>query len=167
MSNRTKRPLVITPEITDLICEQIAAGLTTRTICKPETMPSVQTFFRWLREDESFRESYARAKEDCADSIAEEILEICDDASNDWMEKKGENGDNLGWQLNGEHVQRSKLRVDSRKWLAAKLKPKKYGDRQIVDQQVTFSLSQLVEQSMKIAQKSANKVIEHEETAES
>ncbi len=37
--------------------------------------------------------------------------------------------DDEGYKLNGEHVQRSRLRIDTRKWLAGKLKPKKYGDR--------------------------------------
>ena len=55
------------------------------------------------------------------------MLDIADDAANDWMEREGENSQ--GWQLNGEHVQRTRLRLDTRKWIAARLAPKKYGDK--------------------------------------
>lgn len=55
--------------------------------------------------------------------MAEEIQEISDDGSNDWMEREGIT------VADHEHIQRSKLRVDSRKWLLSKMMPKKYGDR--------------------------------------
>jgi hypothetical protein len=61
--------------------------------------------------------------------LTEEILDIADDGSNDWMEKLDKDGKSVGWAVNGEAVQRSKLRVDARKWIASKLKPKKYGDK--------------------------------------
>lgn len=65
--------------------------------------------------------------------MAEESLEIADDGRNDWMERQSQSekglGVNNGWVLNGEHVQRSRLRVDTRKWFAARLHPKKYGDK--------------------------------------
>ena len=58
------------------------------------------------------------------------MLDIADDACNDWMERLGEDGQPIGYQLNGDHIQRSRLRIETRKWLATKLQPKKYGDRQ-------------------------------------
>jgi hypothetical protein len=92
-------------------------------------MPCVATIFNWLRTQEGFLEQYEKAKEMQADSLAEDILDIADDGSNDWMERHDKEGENIGWQLNGEHVQRSRLRIDSRKWIASKLKAKKYGDK--------------------------------------
>jgi hypothetical protein len=81
----------------------------------------------------TFREQYARARESQADYYAEEIIQISDDGTNDWMERRSEAekgaGVDTGWVLNGEHVQRSRLRVDARKWYAGKLAPKKYGDK--------------------------------------
>jgi len=62
------------------------------------------------------------------DALAEEILEISDDGSNDWMERKRQDG-SVETVLNSEHINRSRLRVDSRKWLLSKMAPKKYGDR--------------------------------------
>jgi hypothetical protein len=93
-------------------------------------LPSYSTVMKWLSEDSELSDKYARAKEDQADFMAEEILEIADNASNDWMER--EDPDNPGFFLNGENIQRSRLRVDSRKWLASKLKPKKYSERHMI-----------------------------------
>jgi hypothetical protein len=59
--------------------------------------------------------------------MADDILEIADDGRNDWMEIISKDGDSVGWRVNGEAVQRSKLRVESRKWLMSKMLPKKYG----------------------------------------
>jgi hypothetical protein len=66
------------------------------------------------------------------EALAEDILDIADNANNDWMERQGRDGQDLGWIANGENIQRSKLRVDSRKWLLSKLAPKKYGERQVL-----------------------------------
>jgi hypothetical protein len=90
-------------------------------------MPGKTTVFEWLAEDAAFADQYARAKEAGIEAMAEEVLDISDNATNDWMERHGQ--DDAGWQANGEHIQRSRLRVDSRKWLLSKLAPKKYGDR--------------------------------------
>lgn len=78
-------------------------------------------------------DQYARARAVQSEHMAEEILAIADNGQNDWMERNGE--DSPGWTLNGEHIQRSRLRVDSRKWLMSKLAPKKYGER--VTQEMT------------------------------
>lgn len=59
--------------------------------------------------------------------MADEIKEISDDGSNDWMERN--DGENVAWVANGEHIQRSRLRVDTRKWHLSKALPKIYGDR--------------------------------------
>ena len=121
-------PSGYTEELAGIICAEIAEGRSLRSICKDEGMPSKSMVFRWLAAHEDFRMNYAIAKEECAELYAEEIIEIADDGRNDWMETHDDAGNQTGWRLNGEHVQRSRLRVDSRKWIAAKLKPKKYGD---------------------------------------
>lgn len=90
-------------------------------------MPTCQTVYTWLRTFPVFLDQYVRAKEDCADAFAEEMVEIADEASNDWM--AANDPDNPGYKLNGEHINRSRLRVDTRKWIASKLKPKKFGDK--------------------------------------
>ncbi len=85
-------------------------------------MPHVSTVYRWISSNQEFRDMYAQAREDQADTLADQIIEISDDATNDYMQ--GEDG----LELNAENIQRSRLRVDARKFIAAKLKPKKYGE---------------------------------------
>lgn len=108
-------------KIGDEICNRLVEGESLRKITLDKNMPAASTIFKWLAENEAFAEQYARAREAQADTLADEILDIADDGSNDYM---GEDE-----KYNGDAVQRSKLRVDTRKWIAAKLKPKKYGEK--------------------------------------
>jgi len=116
-----------TDEMALVICERLANGESLKTISEDEAMPARSTVFKWLAENKTFSDMYARAREEQADAIFDEILEIADDGRNDWMERRGE--DDAGWVTNGENIQRAKLRIDSRKWMAGKLRPKKYGDK--------------------------------------
>jgi len=127
------RPSRFTQELADHICAELAIGRSMRTVCRLDDMPAMSTVFQWLRERPEFSEQYARAKAEAADVLVEEILDIADDATNDWMEVHDKDGVAAGYKLNGEHVQRSRLRIDARKWIAAKLKPKKYGERVDID----------------------------------
>lgn len=126
---KTGRPTIFTKELADLICEQLAEGASLSKVCIPDEMPAARTVFRWLRTDEGFCQQYARAKQESADAMAEDILDISDNGSNDWMEKQYGRDAESTWVVNGEALQRSKLRVDTRKWLMAKMKPKKYADK--------------------------------------
>ncbi len=122
-----------TQGIADTICDRLSLGESLRAICEDDDMPHRITVLRWLRRDdeigESFRTQYARAREDQADSLIDECELIADDGRNDWMEKRNAEGMIIGFAVNGEHVARSKLRIEQRRWHASKLKPKKYGDK--------------------------------------
>ena len=118
------RPSKFTPKIADDICEQLSNGMSLRTICAADGMPRASTVFRWLASDGVFREQYARAREAQADYLADEILQIADDGANDTY--VDENGN---VRTDYDVIARSKLRVDARKWIAAKLKPKVYGEK--------------------------------------
>lgn len=126
--NKVGRPSKYSQELADAICSELAQGYSLRTVCKPDAMPSVQTIFTWFRTYPEFLEQYTRAKQESADAMADEVIDIADNATNDWMVKHGKD-DQEYWQLNGEHVQRSRLRIETRKWLMAKMKPKTYGDK--------------------------------------
>lgn len=130
----TGRPSSFTQEVADAICERLANAESLRSICLGDDMPSQTTVFRWLADERyaGFREQYARARESQADAIFDEILDIADDGSNDWMERRREDG-SVDEVVNHEHIQRSKLRIDARKWMAGKLAPKKYGEKLDVD----------------------------------
>lgn len=122
------RPTEYNPEIADRICEKIAtSSIGLKHILKEDGMPSQSTVYNWLRIHPEFLEKYTRAREDQADFMAEEILDIADDGSNDLMTIV--KGDESYEVENKEVVNRSKLRVEARKWIASKLKPKKYGDK--------------------------------------
>jgi hypothetical protein len=103
------RPSDYTQELADSICARLAEGMSLRTICKADDMPDASTVFRWLRTKEDFCEQYTRAKEESTEALSEDMLEIADDKDGD--------------------PQRDRLRIETRKWLASKLKPKKYGDK--------------------------------------
>lgn len=126
-SPKVGRPSGYSQEIADRICAELADGKSLRSICKADDMPSSVTVYSWLRIFPEFLKQYTRSKEDAADAFAEDILDIADEATNDWMAVN--DPDNPGYRYNGEAVNRSRLRVDARKWVAARLKPKKYGDR--------------------------------------
>lgn len=125
------RPTSFTQKIADMICERLSDGESLRTICLSDDMPNRSTVFRWLADEsrKEFRDQYARAREAQADFLADEILEIADDASHDTLIKTNPDGSDARETANSEWINRSRLRVDARKWLASKLAPKKYGDK--------------------------------------
>jgi hypothetical protein len=88
-----------------------------------------RTIYRTLsaEDEEEFRQQYARAKEFQLYRMEDELLEIADDATNDWIEPN--DPDNPGWRVNGKPIQRSRVRIDTRKWIMSKRAPKKCGDR--------------------------------------
>jgi hypothetical protein len=114
------RPSDFTQELADLICEELANGSSMRTVCKMDDMPSMSTVFKWLRDYKEFSEQYARAKQEAADAMAEEILDIADDAPSKvtGMDRS-----------DAARVQAQRIRIDTRKWIMSKMKPKKYGDK--------------------------------------
>jgi hypothetical protein len=125
--NKGGRPSKYSQELADRICAKLMEGMSLRAICKEDDMPSIGTVCVWLASgDESFsgfQEQYARARQVQAELLADEIIDIADDSSRDTEET------DMGNVTNYENIQRSKLRIDTRKWIASKLLPKKYGDK--------------------------------------
>lgn len=122
-------PSKYTQEIADEICDRLTKGESLVKMCDDEHMPNPATVYRWLAVHDSFREKYTSAREAQADAIFDEILDIADDGRNDWMENVDDEGAVLGYKFNGEAARRSQIRIDARKWMAGKLRPKKYGDK--------------------------------------
>jgi hypothetical protein len=136
------RPSIYTEELAERICEQIADGKSLRTICLGDDMPNRGTVFRWLAQSEAadkvFSNQYAHARQVQADVLFEEILEIADEEVTMVKRSKHQHGaspeddtpDNeVEVVFDPTAVQRNRLRVDSRKWMAGKLRPKKYGEK--------------------------------------
>jgi hypothetical protein len=107
-------------ETADTICERLADGESLRAICRDDDMPNKATVFRWLARNADFSDQYARARETQADSLFDDMLEIADG--------HGERVDEDGKTLLATDVQRDRLAVETRKWMAGKLKGK-YSDK--------------------------------------
>lgn len=131
------RPTDYTPDLADLLCDRIADGASLRKVCLAEDMPNKATVFRWLRLHDAFRDQYTRACEERGESYADEIAAISDGSMPAYATEPVEGEDGQPMPVapldNAVQVQRDRLRVDARKWVASKLHPKKYGDKLAVD----------------------------------
>lgn len=127
---RAGRPSGFTQDRADEICERIAAGESLRAICAEGGMPNASTVIRWLAagdddmvagvesEFAGFCKQYARAREQQADADADRISQLAAET------------------LEGKHdPAAARVALDALKWSAGKRNPKKYGDRQVVEQQ--------------------------------
>lgn len=121
------RPSIYSQELANEIFDRMGIGESLREICRTEGMPNRATILRWRNENEDFSAQYARAREAQIEALADDIIDISDSGANDWMARN--DPDNPGWLANGEHLARSRLRFDARRWLASKIMPKVYGDK--------------------------------------
>lgn len=131
------RPSLYSVELVDTICRLIVTPdpetgrpRSVRSICAADDMPHRDTVYGWLLVHKDFAELYGRAMELRADQMFDECLDIADDVSGDIVEKASDTGEPIE-VANTEHIARSRLRIDTRKWMTGKMAPKKYGDRLI------------------------------------
>ncbi|KJV49654.1 ubiquitin carboxyl-hydrolase [Pantoea sp. BL1] len=109
---KTGRPSDYLPEVAADICSKLAEGESLRSVCTRPGMPNKATVFRWIGENKEFRDQYEKATESRADAMFEEMLEIVDDVA-----------------AEGAAVAKARLQLDARKWILARMAPKKYGDK--------------------------------------
>lgn len=121
-------------ELANEILDTIAsAEVGIRKLCAANPhWPTAKTIMAWKRSHSEFGERYARAKQDQIELIIDDVLEISDDRSRDVIIKQDKDGNDYE-VCNHEFIQRSRVRIDTRKWLAAKLLPKLYGDKIQID----------------------------------
>jgi hypothetical protein len=107
------RPSKYSKALAERICAGIAQGKSLVAVLKGSGMPTYNTVLRWLADERyaDFRGMYARAREMQADYLADQIVDIADTATGK------------------DDAQAVKVRCDARKWVASKLRPRKYGDR--------------------------------------
>lgn len=96
-------------------------------------MPAQSTVYDWLLRYPEFAEQYTRAREEQADSLADEIIDIADEQPEIVAVVDKKTGALIEHKLDGAFLQWQKNRIEARKWTAMKLKPKKYGDRVAVE----------------------------------
>ena len=123
-------PTTFNQRTADLICILLAEGMSLRQILREDktgVMPAQSTVYEWLLRHPLFAEQYARAREEQADTNADEIIAIADEMPPEYTDKDGKTS------LDQTYIQWQKNRIEARKWTAAKLKPRKYGDRMAVE----------------------------------
>jgi len=118
-------------------------------ICNDPRMPSRRSVVRWLADPRcvDFREMYYYARRVQAEMLVDEIFDIADDSSKDWKAKLNKDGEVIDYVPDNEAIQRSRVRIDTRKWYAAKMVPRIYGDNSQVELGVTGDLAELLKQA--------------------
>ena len=131
-AKKNGRPIEFNKKLSDEICLRLKNGESLRAICRDEAMPHISTIFDWIQKSQEcikpyagFSEQYARAREVQADVLFDECADIADQGKADHYVDP-ETGE---LRVDGDAIQRAKLRIETRRWMAEKMKPKKYGDK--------------------------------------
>lgn len=117
------RPTAYNETIAERICTRLAEGASLREICDADSsLPGRGTILGWAHDvSHPFAARYRAARELQFWGMVDDLLDIADNGKNDWMQRLDKDGVPTGWQVNGEHIQRSKVRVETRKWIAARM----------------------------------------------
>jgi hypothetical protein len=118
--NAIGRPTTYTDTIAHAVLWELSQGSTLAVIARQPGMPARTTVYEWTQKHPEFADSLRRAREIAAHHYADQALEIADDKSNDLTP------DGLP---NHANVQRDRLRIDQRRWMAAKFNPATFGDK--------------------------------------
>ena len=122
------RPSIYTEELANDICTRLGLGESLRKICLSKDMPSLSSVMSWLTTKPAFLEQYTRAREIQAETQFDELIDIVDQPP-DLCVVKDKDGKDVEVKFDSSYVQWMKLRVDTRKWTAARMAPKKYGEQ--------------------------------------
>jgi transposase-like protein len=123
------RYMLYTPELAELILDELCNGRTLADVCGDPAMPSIRTVNQWVRENrEGFNIRYRDAREIGCYTLADQALDIADDCRDDWTERQRKDG-TIEFVVDQGNIKRSRLRVDTRQWRLSKMLPKRFGDR--------------------------------------
>jgi hypothetical protein len=121
------RPSLYTEELANEICVRLGLGESLRKICLDERMPCLASVMGWLSRKPDFLEQYTRAREIQAETQFDELIDIVDQPP-ELSYVTDKNGELVEVKFDSSYVQWMKLRVDTRKWTAARMAPKKYAE---------------------------------------
>jgi len=127
-AKKTGRPSSFDQRVADIICIRLSEGESLRQICTDPYMPDRQTIYSWMLAHPVFLDQYTRAREEQAETLADEIVAIADEDPT-MTEFRDRNGEVVDIKIDSGYVAYQKQRIEARKWTASKLRPKKYGDR--------------------------------------
>ena len=122
------RPSSFDQKVANIICIRMSEGDSLRKICTDPMMPDRQTVYSWMLTHPIFLDQYTRAREEQAETLADEIVSIADEDPS-MTEFRDKQGNLVDIKIDSGYVNYQRLRIESRKWTASKLRPKKYGDR--------------------------------------
>ena len=153
------RPTKYNDELAGRILGRLANGESLRTICKDDDMPDRASVFTWVFTYPDFSARYDQARAIQTEVHVDEMMNIADDATNDTIETEN------GSRANSEWIARSKLRIETRRWIAEKLKPKKYGAKieiagdptAPIKTQTTLDISNLSLEELSVLEKALGK----------
>lgn len=144
-SDPPARPTQYSFALSEVICERVTNGHTTSEVTRDATMPTWSTLAKWRREHEDFNRRYTIARQSCCELWADEIIEISDDATNDYVTRITAKGKAVR-VFDRESFERSRLRADNRKWIASKLMRFVYGDKSEVELRTPDGINVKVEE---------------------
>jgi hypothetical protein len=121
------RPSIYTEELAHEICVRLGLGESLRKICLDDGMPSLASVMSWLTKKPDFLEQYTRAREIQAETQFDELIDIVDQPP-ELSHITNNKGELVEVKFDSSYVAWMKLRVDTRKWTAARMAPKKYGE---------------------------------------
>ena len=130
-SPKADRPRYFTKEVGEQICDRMANGETPTEVCRDPTMPTWMVLCRWRRQNEDFDRRFRVAWEACCEFMLCDAVAIADDSRNDYVDRLTKKG--VIRVFDREHFERSRLRVELRKWNASKILRHVYGDKSEVD----------------------------------
>ncbi len=140
-AGRIGRPPLYTPELGEKVCQLIEAGASMAEVKLCRELPSYATIYTWIGQDPAFRARYQAACEVRAEVLAEQVLEIADDGAGDWVD-----GARGGRVVDREHIQRSKVRIEARKWRIAMIAPKTHGLKRLASEPEGLTFEQALKQ---------------------
>ncbi len=127
-----KPSVLFTQDLADHICARIANGESLSAICDEDGMPTPGQIVYWRRQRPEFELQYEAARVMQAETLFDQLLLIADDGRNDYMEKIARDGETF-ISLDREHINRSKIRIETRLKMIERMNPAKYGERMEVD----------------------------------
>ena len=127
------RPSLYTEELAHEICVRLGSGESLRKICLDDRIPHIATVMSWLTKKPEFLEQYTRAREIQAETQFDELIDIVDQHP-DLAHVVGKDGELIEVKFDSSYVAWMKLRVDTRKWTAARMAPKKYGEQKTAEE---------------------------------
>lgn len=143
-AEKLERPRVFSQETAGRMLDRMADGETPTEVCRDPTMPTWMVLCRWRRQHEDFAKRFRIAWESCCEHMVGDIVIIADDARNDYVDRVTRKG--VMRVFDREHFERSRLRVESRKWMAQKVLRAVYGERSEVDLHASGGVNVRVEE---------------------